>query len=256
VPDTIEYAARESAYEILDAIGAAPEELRLDLALAAARIAPSLSDAYAAVARSLSQGTREAAAAWLAARELARRDAGARLEVDAGQLWYVSFGREYLRACLGYALCCVERAEYDEAIAQFTRLLALDADDHLQVRHALAPVLLLAGRFAEFDRFREGMADVTDTYWVYVVAYHAIAVRVPAAERKRLLKRALAANPHVPTFLLGSEALEAERVEYFSPGATDEAYAFAASLGGRLWRLNPIALRYLEVEAERCLPIS
>lgn len=109
--------AREEAYACLDALDAAPRSERSALALEAIRADPTLIDGYLAAADVSPPGTVEAATAWLAARELARREAGVRLDADLGILWSNLHARPYLRACAGYAACCFDRREYDAAIA-------------------------------------------------------------------------------------------------------------------------------------------
>lgn len=249
--DTI---ARDAAYEILDQMEMSSDAL--PLALEALRLAPALSEAYAAAAGAMRQDSIEAAVAWSAAREIARRDLGERIKVDADQLWYVSFGQEYLRAGLGYALCCQARGEPGEAVAQLTWLLALDPADHLGVRHALGPALLAAGRLEEFERLRHAMSGENQAYWLYVDALHAILARAPAAEQRARMARALASNEHVPGFLLSDAPLDPDAAPFFTNGGVDEACAFAASLAGRLWRQNGPALRRLAAAAAKTGQVS
>ena len=103
--------AREFACALLEEVDLAPPRERLALAIQAIRAAPSLSDSYSAAAAAMRQSSPEALAAWLAAREITRRDAGDRIESDAGRLGDNLYARPYLRACVGYALCAPCRAE-------------------------------------------------------------------------------------------------------------------------------------------------
>lgn len=119
-----EIEARQEAYALLDAMELTPPRERLALAIQAIRADPTLSDGYAAAAFAMPQNSRPALAAWLAAKEIARRDAGVSLERDAGQLWSVMQVRPYLRASVGYALCALENGDHDEAIAQLNQLLS------------------------------------------------------------------------------------------------------------------------------------
>ncbi|KQV64068.1 hypothetical protein [Caulobacter sp. Root343] len=242
--ETTDQQRREAAYAILDFIEPSSPDA-LAKALEALRIAPELSEAHAAAAAAMRQDSVEAAIAWSAAREIARRDLGARIETDAGDLWFVSFGREFLRAGFGYAFCCLARREHGEAVAQLTRLLALDPADHLGARYVLGPALLGGGRLTEFEGFRQGMADEERADWLYADALHAIVAKTPAAERKRRLSRAVHSNGHVLNFLLSAAPLNPHLITYSAAGSVEEAYALAASPLGALWIGNGAALRQL-----------
>lgn len=240
-----EFEAREEAYALLDSMELAPPRERLALAIQAVKTDPTLSDGYAAAASAMPQDSRPALAAWLAAKEIARRDAGVSLERDAGQLWSVMQARPYLKTSAGYALCALENGDHDDAIAQLNQLLVLDADDRIGARYALGPALLLAGRHDAFAAFR--LTQVADEMadWLYADAYHAVATRAPVAERRTRLKRALAGNAHVPFFLTAEDALRNEPADSYAPGSPEEAHALACSITGRLWRNDRIALEAL-----------
>lgn len=237
--------AREEAYEALDALDRAPPRERLGLSIRAVRIDPTLTEAYVAAAAAFRQDTPEALAVWLAAREIARRDAGAILIHDAGRVGDSAQARPYLYACHGYALCALENGDVDEAVAQLTRLLALDATDRVAARYSLGPALLLDRRFGAFGAFRETQADEESAFWLYADAYHAVASKAGASVRKSRLKAALTANAHVPGFLLLDEPHRQEPADYAQRGSPEEAHALVCSIVGRLWRSDTAALTAL-----------
>jgi tetratricopeptide (TPR) repeat protein len=244
-PNDDEFEAREEAYALLDAMELAQPHERLALAIRAVRADPTLSDGYAAAASAMAQDSLPALAAWLAAKEITRRDAGVSLERDAGQLWSVMQARPYLRASVGHALCALENGDHDEAIAQLNQLLVLDTDDRIGARYALGPALLLDGRHDAFATFRLTQTADEMAEWLYADAYHAVATKAPVAERRARLKRALARNAHVPFFLTAEDALQNEPADSYAPGSSEEAHAIACSITGRLWRNDRIALQAL-----------
>ncbi|GEM_PF-1138211 len=236
--------ARDAAYACLDAMDAAPPSERPALALKAIRADATLLDGYLAAADVAPPGTTEAATAWLAARELARREAGARLDADHGVLWSNLHARPYLRACAGYAACCFDRREYEAAIAQCRRLLILDAFDPLEAAPLLGACLILAGDLAGFEALRAHCADDDRPQWLYVDAFHAATTRLPARVRNARIDRAIKSNRYVPGGLLSAPS-DADGVEYYAPGSGEEALVIVASRPGRLWRMRPGALGVL-----------
>ena len=244
--------AREEAYACLDALDAAPRGDRPVLVLKAIRADPTLIDGYLAAADEAPQGTTEAAIAWLAARELARREAGARLDADLGALWSNLHARPYLRACAGYAACCFDRREYDAAIAQCRRLLILDAFDPLEAAPLLGASLLLAGDRFGYEALREQSADDDRPQWLYVDAFHAATTKLPAPVRNSRLDRAIKSNRYVPGCLISAQP-DTEGIEHYAPGSDEEALVIGASRPGRLWRTRPEAVSVLirRVNAQR-----
>jgi len=236
--------AREEAYAWLDALDAAPRNERTELALKAIRADPTLIDGYLAAADVSPPGTAQAATAWLAARELARREAGVRLDTDLGELWGNLNARPYLRACAGYAACCFDRREYDAAIAQCRRLLILDACDPLEAAPLLGASLLLAGELAGFEALRAHCADDDRPQWLYVDAFHAATNRMPARVRNSRIDRAVQSNRWVPRCLVSAPS-DAEGIEHYAPGSGEEAIVIGVSRPGRLWRMDPRALGVL-----------
>jgi tetratricopeptide (TPR) repeat protein len=238
---TADNSAREQAEALIDeAWEAGPEKVR-GLALRAVRLAPDLGEAYALAASAMPRGTDEALVAWHAARQFGKRELGFRLEQDRGALWLNLHARPYLRACLGYAHCCADRGDHEEAITAYRELLMLDERDALGVRYALAAILLKADRRIEFEAYRGTMEGDHTAFWLYVDAYSAL------DDPKRVGKRLAAAirsNPHVPNCLLSRKPLRTAPTAV-TRGGEDEAQAFAASYGGDLWRNNPAALSRL-----------
>jgi tetratricopeptide (TPR) repeat protein len=243
--DNAEDEAREEAYALLDSLGAADPAERFAIAIAALRIDPRLTDAHLAVAAACVPASGEALAAWLSARELARRDASFRIENDHGQLWSNVLARNYMRACLGHARSCLARGEYDEATTQLRELVEMDACDPLLARYLLGATLISAGRAEAFEDLRVELAQDLHPYWLYLDALAALAFKTLPSVFKARLKRAMNANRHVPTFLLASVEPVEGWVEYAARGSEEEAYAFAASPLGGLWRSNRKALSSL-----------
>lgn len=235
--------AREEAYACLDAFDAAPADSRSRLALQAIRADATLIDAYLAAAEAGPAGAAETTALWLAARELGRLEPGARLQTDIGSLWSSLHGRSYMRACAGYAACCFDRHEFDEAIAQCKRLLALDTADPMEAAPLLGACLLGSGDSAGFEAFREHRAGDASASWLYVDAFHAADAKLPARERNAWLDRALASNRFVPPCLASAPVELTDMAGYTTDGA--KALAIAASRPGRLWRWWPTTLAVL-----------
>ncbi|RZJ47372.1 MAG: hypothetical protein EON87_01155 [Brevundimonas sp.] len=235
---------REKAYAFLDALDETPRHARMALAVQAIRTDPTLTDAYLAAADTAPRGSLESATLWLAASELARRDAGQRIEMDAGSLWSSLHGRPYMRACAGYADCCFDRHDFGDAIAQCKRLLALDPADPLEAAPLLGASLLRSGDRAGFEAFRDHHGEDPRPAWLYVDAFYAASAKIPAKLRNALLDRAITSNQHVPIALV-SAPIDLDRIAHYTPGSGDEALVIGASRPALLWRNHPTALRAL-----------
>lgn len=197
-----------------------------------------MSEVYTAAAGQMREGSDEALLLWLAAKGLAFSQAQTLIEELDGHVWDSVHCRPFVRATIGYARCCLRRDEHDTAITELERLLRHDVADRAGVRYLLVAALLSAQRFKRFDGLRAIFDDDDQAAWLWIDAYHAIRTRRRSAERKACVDRALAANPHVPALLNTDQPLSERLIGDYAIGSADEAYAFAASEGGRLWRMD------------------
>ncbi|KQZ22091.1 hypothetical protein ASD47_08195 [Caulobacter sp. Root1472] len=235
---TLESMKRDTAFDLIDSANALPAPDGLALVLHAARMAPEIGEIYAAAADQMPADSDEALLLWLAAKGMAFMLARSRLEELDGHAWDHLDCRPFIRASIGYARCCFRRGEHDTAITELEQLLKYDRADHAGVRYLLAVILLAAPRFKRFESLRGEFTSDGKAFWLWLDAYHAIRTNRRSAERKACVDRALEANPHVLPLLNSDQALNERKVEYYQIGSFEEAYAFAASEGGRLWRMD------------------
>lgn len=110
-----------------------------------------------------------------------------------------------MRARLGLAQCLWAQGQHDEAISHYWELLRLNENDNQGVSYILAAGLAELGDDEELGRLlsNERFAGDASAAWRYTVALLAFRTRGDALHARRMLARAVAANRHVPAFLIG-----------------------------------------------------
>jgi hypothetical protein len=162
-------------------------------------------------------------------------------ERDAGHLWSTVDARPYLRAKLALADAFDAADRADDAIGHYRDIVRLDRDDHLGARFPLLQILLRRSKDDEAQALIEQFAEDEGAEWLYGGAL--VAYRREAADAADRLRRALAANRHVPAFLTGEREIR-DLPETYAPGSVDEAKLAADALLDA-WNDTPGAILWL-----------
>ena len=98
-----------------------------------------------------------------------------------------------------------DEMEDEEALAHFQQMLRSDPSDQDEFRYPTLDLLLELGRFAEAQELLDAFPEDATTTWLYTRALFAYKNDGDTPEARAALQAALAHNPHVPAYLLGSK---------------------------------------------------
>jgi len=259
VEEVNEFLSRRQGERLLHAPALSPEEkaqllfyealentgrVRIKLAREALRAWPDCADALVLLAEEMPDPDRRRELYRLA---LSAGERGLGPEVfrdSAGHFWGMLETRPYMRARLGYAHCLEEAGQAEEAVAHLLELLRLNPSDNQGMRFSLIPRLLELGRNEEASNVLAQYEDDRSPTVAYSRALSEFRRTGDTAEARRLLGRATRSNPHVPSFLLGSEALRPAPGETYRIGSEEEAGVAADELN-KSWKETPGALEWL-----------
>jgi len=234
--------AQDLAYDAWEATGA----IRYVLAREALAIDERCSDAWLVLA--------EEEKAWkkqkrcfdraVAAAERFGEDEGlfaALTEEDRRCLYGTIPGRTVMRAYVALARCLVTGGHRREAQELYEKLLDLDCEDHMAIRHEVVPLYhLLDDRKALrtlLDRYPEdAMAPLP-----YEQLWLAISEGTDPAEVEHLEQKARNTNPYVIDFLLGTREWPDRTSQYTVIGGEDEAANYVEMAEG--WWLADLRTR-------------
>lgn len=174
--------------------------------------------------------------------------AGRSPEVPEGESpWRDHLFRDVLRLRFVRAESLLDLSRTDEAFAEFEELLRIDPFDGMGAVDFYFPALIDAGDYDRaqrlIDRFRD---DRTATLlWNATLAAYASGEKDTADARR---EEAMAANPHVPEYLLAGRPVESPY--YYTPGDANEAIIYADRFH-RAWRRVRGAREWLGRRSER-----
>ncbi|MFI5460491.1 MAG: DUF6930 domain-containing protein [Isosphaerales bacterium] len=217
---------------------------QVELAKRALELSHDCADAYVLLAEQ-TKSRREALELFEKGVAAGERALGpAAFQNDVGHFWGLIETRPYMRAREGLASLLWTMGRRDEAIGHLQDMLRLNPNDNQGVRDTLAGWLLAKGSDKELVRLLE-QYDEDSATWAYTKALVAFRQHGDTAEARKLLKKAKAANEHVPAYLLSQKPLPREQPDYYSPGDRNEAVFYVASaLSG--WRETPGATAWLK----------
>lgn len=244
VDETALYEAQEIIYRAWESAG---RKQRVQLAREALGISPDCADAYVLLAE-------ESAASLDDAMELYKKgvDAGERVlgksafADDVGYFWVILEARPYMRAREGLAQCLWDKGEHEEAILHYKDMLRLNPDDNQGIRYICMSCLLELDRYDELWDLLSDYAGDDDTYWLYTKALVSFRREGDSEGSVTLLEKAVDANPHVPSYLLGTKKISRRLPEYVGIGDESEALVYAAA-NVDTWKKTPGALDWLAV---------
>ncbi|MEX2648923.1 MAG: hypothetical protein WD673_07920 [Alphaproteobacteria bacterium] len=224
---------------------------RVALAKEALAVSPLCADAYVLLAENAT--TAEQAMALyrqgLAAGEQAL--GAAAFEDDVGHFWGLLETRPYMRARHGLALVSWRMGERDEAVLHYQDMLRLNPGDNQGIRYLLLDALLELGRDGDAGKLIKRYKDDGAAAWAWSGALLSFRTDGDGAPSRRALARAVKANAHVPTYLLGKKKLPRTLPAFIGLGDKNEAVAYvhgaaaawARAAGALAWARKALADR-------------
>ena len=158
----------------------------------------------------------------------------------AGEFWVDLRTRPFMRAQLGLGIALAEKDQLAKAVPHFQELLALDPDDHLDVRSLLLPALLELERDLDAAKLLK-TSDKDTATWAYGRALLAFRLSGNSEAARRELRRAFENNSYVAEILVRKNQQRSSALG--ATGSLDEAvdcserlrYAYAKTDGALPW---------------------
>lgn len=219
--------------------------VRERLARMALELSPDCADAWNLLAEDVAGTEEQALEFYRKGIEAGARALGPELAAGRGRLWGNVKARPYMRARKGEAAILEELGRRGEAERAYYELLELNKNDNQGVRYLLLVFHAHKLEFARMDALINGggYPDDCAAEWVYAKALAAYALGKP--ESSLCLQNALAANPHVPDYLLTGKKPPLQHPDSVTVGGQDEAY-MCAQLFRQAWENTPGALPWLK----------
>lgn len=250
-PETSIERAQELIYKALEAT---QKKERVRLALEALDIHQDCTDAYVLLAEEAAETLEQARDWYRRGVEAGERVLGPEMFIDeAGHFWGLIETRPYMRARQGLADCLSVLGERAAAIEHYADMLRLNPNDNQGIRDKLLSCLLESRDISAAEALLAQFEDEGSAVWLYGLALVAFIRRGNSREAKKRLREALAANPYVPSFLLGRRRLPRTIPDYIGFGDESEAVAYVADFA-TCWRGTPGALEWMTGQVPKSLP--
>ncbi len=154
---------------------------------------------------------------------------------------------DYLEAVATLGRVSYNMEAYQEAAEAFQEVFRLDPVDRYDTGPLLACALVLLGRDKDawkvYACARKDRAT-SETAWRYISVLLTFRREGPSPATRIALRKALKANRHVPSYLVGESAEPEELPDRGKPGSFHEAILVASSQHPA-WRATPDALEWL-----------
>jgi tetratricopeptide (TPR) repeat protein len=165
-----------------------------------------------------------------------------------GHFWGVIETRPYMRSLAGLAELSWLLGNRSRAIALYARVLELNPGDNQGVRYSLATCLLeecTPQAQATLSKLLSDYPNDAAANWAYSRALLSFQQEGGSSlVAQKMLKNALKANSHIPTYLLGIRRMPSELPRYIGFGDENEAIEYVA-FAIRAWSLTPGAIAWL-----------
>ena len=220
LPRTPVEQAQDLMYEAWNSTG----QKRVKLALQALEISKDCADAYVLLAEESARSLNEAKDLYELGVKAGERALGPQtFEENVGDFWGMMETRPYMRARAGLAACLWQLGERQQAIEHYADMLRLNPGDNQGLRYTLATALLEEGADEALGELLKQYEDDAAAAWSYNRALWIFRQKGASSQANRALKKALEANPFVPSYLLGRKRLPKRLPEYIGFGDESEA---------------------------------
>jgi len=236
--------AQSIVYEALEQRD--PQE-RVRLAREALDVSPDCADAYVILAQEVATSFQDELDLFERGVEAGRRAIGDGFDETVGHFWGVLETRGFMRALAGRAEVRWHLGMVDDAIADLAEMLRLNPSDNQGMRYHLIDRLLIVWRNDEAAELLDTPMYLDDASATWAWSRVLLAIRRRDDVTGRLIREAAEANPHVPRYLLGLDALPDDDFQYVGIGDESEAAVYVhSSLAA--WLATPGAQHMLEQE--------
>jgi tetratricopeptide (TPR) repeat protein len=167
-------------------------------------------------------------------------------------MWGTLERRPYMRARYGLAETLWRLGRRDEAIEHERALMRLNPGDNQGVRFRLVSHLLEEGRDPEVPPCMGGFRNEASASWLYSFALWTFRAEGPTWRAEARLRRAFAANPHVPGRIVHGVRAPARLPAAVAAGDGAEAVDYTFDAMGA-WRSTGGAVEWLAEVLRRAL---
>jgi len=217
--------AQELVYDAWESTG----RTRIKLARKALALSRDCADAYVLLGDEAARSLEEAKTLYEQGVKAGERALGVEaFQSLVGAFWNELETRPYMRARYALADCLWSLGHSREAITHFGDMLRLNPGDNQGIRFVLARCLLEIEDDKALGELLDRYKEDRTTYWAYTRALHVYRVEASSFRAEVLLKAALCANYHVPTYLLGRKPIPSVLPTTLTLGQEDEAINYAA----------------------------
>jgi len=249
IPSGEPTTALERAQELMFQAWEAEGRLRVKLAKQALEISPDCVDAYVLLAEETARTPQEELDLYSKGLAAGERALGKEyFDEDAGHFWGLLETRPYMRARLGLAEALWALWRRREAVDHLWEMLRLNPGDNQGVRYILLSYLLKMGDEPEVSRLLERYTDDIGAEWLYGGALNAFRREGDSKTARKLLSKAIKANPHAPDYLLGRKKPPKRLPDFLGIGDEREA-AWTAMELAEGWLVTPNALDWLDTRS-------
>lgn len=149
-------------------------------------------------------------------------------EQNKGHFWLVQETRPFMRAKQSYAETLAYGGKYEESVAQYKEMLALNPNDTQGVRYVYGSYLIILAYFKEFKKLLNLFPDEESTAWSFNKALYLFASQGTNDDSVKALVDAHKINEHVLALLTREKPMPKSIPEYYSPGQENEAQYYIA----------------------------
>lgn len=162
---------------------------------------------------------------------------------NQGNFWGLVETRPYMRLKMDLAMVLMRKKEYEQAAKEMERMLKLNPNDNQGVRSILTVCYLLMKEYGKVKDLLDRYEDDYSCEWAYNLALYTFARKGETRRTNLLLEKAKKKNPHVISYLTGTEEMPEDPPAYYSFGEKEEAstYVFDAM---EAWSETPGALEW------------
>ncbi|MEW6307584.1 MAG: HEPN domain-containing protein [Bacillota bacterium] len=242
----VDSALQRAQQLIYDAWEAPTRERVVALATRALEVSPDCADAYVLLGEYTAKTFDQAIKLYTAGVKAGERAISeGTFPVGAGHFWGVVETRPYMRARAALAESLRESGQREEAAEHCQELLRLNPRDNQGIRYLLMACLIELGQDKEAARLWRQYKGERTAEWAYTRVLLTFRQHGDSARTRAVLKRALASNQFVPSYLLRRKRVPRQLPDAYGFGTAEEAACYAHRYRAT-WQSVPGALALLD----------